>query len=261
MSQQQIKVASFGAGVDSVAGFLKFGFDQYDEIVFSDTGSEKFQTYEYLAWLINQKAWPITVLSSKYGNIYDYYYRKKLYPNMFRRDCSGKFKIDVIHKYLRTKYGTDAHFTTSLYIDYHELGRMRESKYRYESLVYPLIDNKIHRNEAICIILRNGFDVPVKSGCSFCPFTKSQPAIKDDDVKYIMENANVSREVAVDALTKANGGWVWLRDNNPEEFKMASELEQISTLKKKREFPLISLKGHESATLEDTMQECGCFNG
>ena len=43
-----IKIANCGIGVNSVAGILKYGLDSYDEILFSDTGSEKPETYEYL---------------------------------------------------------------------------------------------------------------------------------------------------------------------------------------------------------------------
>ena len=46
-----IKTASFGCGVDSVAGLLKYGFDRYQEIIFADTGSEKPETYAYLDFL------------------------------------------------------------------------------------------------------------------------------------------------------------------------------------------------------------------
>ena len=46
-----IKIACFGVGVNSVAGILHYGSHSYDEIIFSDTGSEKPETYEYLKFL------------------------------------------------------------------------------------------------------------------------------------------------------------------------------------------------------------------
>jgi len=45
-----IKIASFGCGVDSVAGLLlaqEQGIE-YDEIIFADTGNEMPETYAYL---------------------------------------------------------------------------------------------------------------------------------------------------------------------------------------------------------------------
>ena len=40
------QIASFGCGVDSVAGLLLNS--NYDEIIFADTGSELPETYAYL---------------------------------------------------------------------------------------------------------------------------------------------------------------------------------------------------------------------
>lgn len=224
-NKREYKIASCGVGVDSVAGLIKYGVENFDEIIFADTGSEKAQTYEYLDYLIKEKKWPITVIASHYGKIYDYYYNKRRYPNRWNRDCSGKFKIDVMHKYLRQKYGKKAHFHTHIFIDYSEFHRVRESKYKYETCHYPLVDDKITRADAVNIILQAGYKLPIKSGCYFCPFTKPE-------------------------------GWIWLRNNNPEEYAKALEMEKHSSIRKKREFPLISYKGKGTSTLF----ECGCFN-
>ena len=62
-----IKIANFGCGVNSVAGILHYGFENYDEIIFSDTGSEKPETYEYLKYLINEKNWKITIINDHFG--------------------------------------------------------------------------------------------------------------------------------------------------------------------------------------------------
>lgn len=220
-----LNIASCGVGVDSVAGILHLGLDYFDEIIFADTGSEKKQTYEYLDFLTKEKQWPITVVKSHYGNIYDYYFKKKRYPNRWARDCSGKFKIDVIHKYLRTKYGKQAHFNSHIFIDATEDHRVRPSKYKYETCIYPLVDRKLTRDDCVKIIQEHGYPVPVKSGCFFCPF--NNPA-----------------------------GWVWLRNNNPDEWRKSREMEQNSNMRKKREFPLISYKGKDTQTLF----ECGCFD-
>ena len=68
-----IKIANCGIGVNSVAGILKYGLDSYDEILFSDTGSEKPETYEYLKFLTEKKGWKITVINDHFGkSLYDY---------------------------------------------------------------------------------------------------------------------------------------------------------------------------------------------
>ena len=106
--KQIVKIANFGCGVNSVAGVLKYGVDSFDEIVFADTGNEKPETYKYLDFLINEKSWKISVVGKDYHwnkNIYDYYIERKSFPNAALRDCTGKFKIEPMKRYLRKKYG------------------------------------------------------------------------------------------------------------------------------------------------------------
>ena len=53
-----IKIASFGCGVDSVAGLLLNS--NYDEIIFADTGSELPETYAYLDYFEKKSGLKIT---------------------------------------------------------------------------------------------------------------------------------------------------------------------------------------------------------
>ena len=141
LEKQTLEIASFGCGVDSVAGLL-FMQDKgfvYDEIIFADTGSEKDETYAYLDYLTKTLGWKIKTVRSKYGNIYDYYFKKKIYPVRFARDCTGKFKIDPFNKYLRTMYGKQAHFNVHVFIDYAEQTRVKTSKYNYSTFIFPFI--------------------------------------------------------------------------------------------------------------------------
>lgn len=221
-----IRIASFGCGVDSIGGLVAFGRD-YDEIIFDDTGGEKPETYAYLEYLQKTLGWNIVVLKSKYGNIYDYYYKKKIYPTMFARDCTGKFKIDPQNKYLRTKYGKKAHFIIDLFIDNDEPERMFTSKYRYITLRYPLIDAKMGRDDCVAAIKNAGMPIPIKSGCFFCPYTPPE---------------------------------VWRRMKNGSEeqremYAKAKKLEDNSIMRDKRKYPLIRLKGKN-----DTSMSCHCFN-
>lgn len=225
-----VKVASVGVGVDSVAGLLIEGLDKYDEIIFADTGSEKKETYSYLEYLTKTLGWKIKVVRSKYGNIFTYYWNKRIYPNMFARDCTGKFKIDPINKYLRTMYGKKAHFEVDIFIDYSEFHRMRESKYKYSTLKYPLIDKKLTREDCKRIIQEHKMPVPIKSGCYFCPFTPPK----------------VWR-----AMKQSPEG-----TNEKEYYLESRKLEKNSQMRNKRQFPLVRLKGKDSQDLF----ECGCFN-
>ena len=222
-----LKIACFGCGVDSVAGILHYGIDSYDEIIFADTGSEKPETYDYLEYLINDKKWPITVVKGKLGVLYDYYFKKKIYPTPFFRDCTKKFKIQPIRNYLRKKYGKKEFFEMSIFIDHSEFHRAKGgSDVQYQKLVYPLVYDKITREECIKIITDSNYLVPLKSGCFMCPFTNKKR-------------------------------WAELKVKHPDLFKKALELEQSykPKVKIRKLHPLISLKAKETPTL----YECGCF--
>ena len=101
------KIASFGCGVDSVAGLLLAQEHniKYDEIIFADTGSERPETMNYLSYFEQKSGLSITQVKSHVGNIYDYFFKGKSQPSRYRHFCSDKFKIAPIRKYLRTKYG------------------------------------------------------------------------------------------------------------------------------------------------------------
>ena len=227
-----IKIANCGVGVNSVAGILKYGMDSYDEIIFSDTGSEKRETYQYLNYLINEKKWKITIINDHYGKtLYDYYYDKSTFPRMGFRDCTIKFKIAPIKRYLRKKYGKKAIFQNSIYLSYDEFHRMKTADVSYQVLHYPLIDDKINREDCIKIIEDAGYLIPMKSGCFMCPFNTKKM-------------------------------WINLKLNHKDLFDKSLELEKRALytkegIRKRKMESLVKLKGKESTDLF----ECGCFNG
>ena len=222
-----LKIGNCGVGVNSVAGILHYGQDAYDEILFSDTGSEKPETYEYLRFLIEDKKWNITIVNDHYGkSLYDYYIDRKIYPTPAFRDCTGKFKISPIKRYLRKKYGKKETFLSDIFIDYGEYHRMKTSDVKYQILNYPLVYDKINRDQCIKIIKDAGYPVPMKSGCFMCPFSK-----------------------------KAD--WIDLKNNHPKLWEDALRLERLGQKHTKSyKMPqLIQLKGKESKDLF----QCNCF--
>ena len=214
------QIASFGCGVDSVAMVLLKS--DYDEIIFADTGSEMPQTYAYLDYFEKKSGLKITKVKSKEGNIYDYFTKGKSQPSKFRHFCSDKFKISPIRKYLREKYGKKETFEMNVGIDYSEFHRCRTSDVKYIVNKYPLVEQKLNRDQLIEIIKSKGYEVPIKSGCFFCCFQTKQ-------------------------------GWMNLRNNNSDLWEKAKQLEKNSNTKE----PLIRIKGKDSKTLF----ECACFNG
>ena len=223
------QIASFGCGVDSVAGLLLNS--NYDEIIFADTGSELPETYAYLDYFEKKSGLKITKVKSHLGKIYDYYFNKRCFPLPTFRDCTKKFKITPIRQYLRKKYGKKETFEMSLFIDYSEFHRMRTSDRNYITNCYPLVDQKLTRDELKEIIISKGYELPTKSGCFFCPFN-----------------------------TKKR--WIDLRNNALNLFEKSKELEKRAMYKENGDRkwniqPLVTTRGKDSKTLF----ECACFNG
>ena len=219
-----IKIASFGCGVDSVA-MLLLSKDQgikYDEIIFADTLDELPSTYQYMDYFEKKSGFEITKVKSKHGSLYDYFFKGKSQSSKFHHWCSDKFKIQPIRKYLREKYGKKETFEMNIFIDYSEFHRMRESDRKYIKNKYPLVEQKLTRDELKEIIKSKGYLLPQKSGCYHCCFTTKK-------------------------------GWIKLRNNEPELWEKTKDLENNSNTKES----LIKLKGKDSKTLF----ECACFNG
>ena len=142
------------------------------------------------------------------------------------RDCTGKFKISPIKRYLRKKYGKKETFLSDIFIDYGEFHRMKTSDVKYQTLNYPLVMDKIDRDQCVKIIKDAGYPIPMKSGCFMCPFSK-----------------------------KAD--WIDLKNNHPKLWEDALRLERLGQKHTKSyKMPqLIQLKGKES---QDLFQ-CNCF--
>jgi len=224
-----LKIASFGCGVDSVAALLMDS--NYDEIIFADTGSELPETYQFLEYFEKKSGLKITKVKSHLGKIYDYYHKGRFFPLPTFRDCTGKFKITPIRQHLRKKYGKKETFEMNIFIDYDEFHRMRTSDVKYIKNKYPLVDKKITREKCLKIINDFGYDLPLKSGCFFCPFNNKKR-------------------------------WIDLRNNHIDLFEKSKELEKRAMYKENGDRkwniqPLVKIRGKDSQTLF----ECRCFNG
>ena len=214
------QIASFGCGVDSVAGLLLNS--NYDEIIFADTLDELPSTYQYMEYFEKKSGLKITKVTSKHGSLYDYFFKGKSQSSKYHHWCSDKFKIQPIRKYLREKYGKKETFEMSIFIDFSEFHRMRESDRKYIKNKYPLVEQKLNRDQLKEIIKSKGYLVPEKSGCYHCCFTTKK-------------------------------GWIKLRNKEPDLWQKTKDLENNSNTKES----LIKIRGKDSQTLF----ECRCFNG
>lgn len=184
-------ILSFGGGRQTWAMLLKMKklFSNNDKayVIFADTGGEHEETYNY----INDYVIPFCQVNNikfirvynKYGKtLYDYCYDKKIVPSIKFRDCTSKFKIAPIRKFMRNELKITRNSPCNVYIgiSYDEADRMNPSNVLYAKSVYPFIDGYrdycepgITVDDCQKIISEAGFPVIPKSGCWFCPFAKT----------------------------------------------------------------------------------------
>jgi hypothetical protein len=171
---------SFGAGINSVAMTIMLVKEGWrGPIVFADTGGEWPETYCYLKYFerdfLKPQGLNVTVISpATHSHLYDvtrlgclaetlekYCLMQGIIPLLSVRWCTIQFKRVPLELW-RKANGIDI---TCIGISASEPHRERDDP----SVRYPLIEQDFHRGECGRIIRRAGLEVPIKSGCFFCP--------------------------------------------------------------------------------------------
>lgn len=197
-------ILSFGGGVQTVALLLQiapfFSNNPKAYVVFADTGNEHPETYEYIGEYVIpfclKNNINFEIVYNKYDKtLYDYCFDKRIVPSIKFRDCTSKFKIAPIRRYIRETLGLTRENVGYMFIgiSYDEADRMNPSNVKYAKNVYPFIDGykeyfedgKLTRNDCYDIIKSHGWSVPPKSGCIMCPFSSSADLL---DPRYVEMN-------------------------------------------------------------------------
>jgi 3'-phosphoadenosine 5'-phosphosulfate sulfotransferase (PAPS reductase)/FAD synthetase len=167
-------ILSFGAGLNSTALLLFLINNNYplDEVIFADTGGELPETYAHLGTVNNyliKHDIPLRIVRSKSGTLYNKCMQRKVIPSQVWRWSTRDYKITPIYSYYRS---LNVHVNQYLGIAYEERDRMRESCAEYVTNIFPLIDNKLDRQDCIDLIYLTDYEFPTlhRSGCFFCPF-------------------------------------------------------------------------------------------
>jgi len=170
--QNKKYILSYGGGVNSVA-LLFYLLDEkkpLDEVIFADTGCEIPDTYFYafkIKSYLEKKNIPFSIVRVKQGTLYDRCKTRKVIPSQIWRWCTRDLKIRPIHSYYRS---LKTYVNQYLGISYEENDRAKESKVDYITNLYPLVEEKINRDDCINLIYEKGFTPPPRSGCYLCPF-------------------------------------------------------------------------------------------
>lgn len=215
-----MRILSFGGGVNSTALLVLAiqGKIDVDAVVFSDTKCEMPETYEHIKTVEKLcKKHNLQFYTLSGNDLFEDYFNKEIIPFRAFRSCTDRYKIRPMHKFVKEKFGEDV--TWIIGFDYDERHRGEKFQFYGSRFEFPLIDMEVGREGCKQIIKDFGLDVPVKSGCWFCPFTKK-------------------------------AGWIWLYKNHPELFEKAKQFEENC-----RKYPEATLTNKPLAELEPLIKQ------
>lgn len=153
--KKEIKFISFGAG--QCSSVLPFILNDYDLIIFADTGHELPLTYEWVK--IVQKSFPKKFI----------WLQTNMPPeNCHPPICTKEYKILPIRRYLRSIGVEKAIKYLGMTTD--EPHRMKENSIKWITNKYPLIELKWSRKRCQQYLLKNFGFVPPQSGCTICKY-------------------------------------------------------------------------------------------
>jgi hypothetical protein len=230
---------SFGAGVNSTAVLL---LSRPRFLIFADTGDEYPETYEYLdkyvkPFVASYGGRFVTVRNDgRYPRLRDHALAEKIIPVRVNRWCTDKWKIRPIQAYLRTHSLLPC--VQMIAIDAGESHRAKPSNRRDISNCFPLITRGIDRDACQDIIRAQGWPVPPKSGCFYCPF-------------------------------QSKHRWIALKRHHPELFQIALKIERngerygelfLAARRPLEEF-LQTGRIRETDCEDDPALPCACYDG
>ena len=221
-----LRVLSLGAGVQSSTLALmihKGEIPMVDCAIFADTQAEPPKVYEWLQFIKKTVSYPVHIVTwrnlekdvldasqGKYQAFTIPFYTKNKeteQKGMLMRQCTADYKIKPVTKKVRELLGykkgervdlKEVKVEMLLGISTDELRRMRMNRLRYIDNQYPLInDLGMSRQDCIMWMKDNGYPMPTKSACYFCPFHSQSTwkEIKENDPELFEKAVQMDRQI------------------------------------------------------------------
>ena len=221
-----LRVLSLGAGVQSSTLALmihKGEIPMVDCAIFADTQAEPPKVYEWLEFIKKTVSYPVhivtwrnlekDVLDASQGEYQAFtipFYTKNKetgQKGMLMRQCTADYKIKPVTKKVRELLGykkgervdlKEVKVEMLLGISTDELRRMRMNRLRYIDNQYPLInDFGMSRQDCIAWMKDNGYPMPAKSACYFCPFHSQSTwkEIKENDPELFQKAVEMDKKI------------------------------------------------------------------
>jgi hypothetical protein len=96
---------------------------------------------------------------------------------LYGRQCTANYKIRPMYTFLREQLGVSRitkqskhkiHMLIGISTD--EITRMKDARVHWVNNLYPLVDMGYSRDECKAWMTQNGYPIPQRSACTFCPF-------------------------------------------------------------------------------------------
>ena len=185
-----LHVLSLGAGVQSSTMALMAARGELtpmpEAAIFADTQSEPQSVYDYLDYIT--PLLPFRVFKVTTGNLgedflkalrdpavrcgqppfYVWNETKQVEATIWRK-CTKEYKLDPIRRKTRElRNGRSVVQWIGISLD--EAHRMKPSGVGYIENRYPLVDARMSRHDCLRWLEKNGYKMPPKSACIFCPY-------------------------------------------------------------------------------------------
>ena len=224
--KNNLRILSLGAGVQSstLALMIEKGeIPMVDAAIFADVGAEPKKVIKWLDFLKKKVSFPVYIVQwrnlkqdiidaskGEYKSFSAPFFTQNIITGkkgMIRRMCTTDYKIKPVTKKIRELLGykkgervkkeTKVELLMGISID--EVQRMKTNKLKYITNIYPLIDNKLTRNDCIKWMNNNNYPTPPRSACTFCPFHSNKEWI---EVKKDKDEWN--EVIKIDNLIRSN---------------------------------------------------------
>ena len=220
---EPIHILSLGAGVQSSTLALMAAAGEVTPMpsaaIFADTKAEPASVYGWLDWLEKQLPFPVHRVTQGDGLIKDalrvrerkdktgswvpsgvphYSINKDGSKGHGPRQCTHDFKVRPIMREARRlmKEAGTKKLVQWIGISLDEAHRMKPSRVKYATNIWPLIERRISRRDCLKWMKERGFPEPPRSACVFCPYHSDREwrRLKDEEPEEFQRAVDFERD-------------------------------------------------------------------